>query len=161
MRGNSKISADVNEKWLLERYKESRYGIGQGLFADKYNGLSENIFKITDKVYSDSSVKANPYHNRIQRQYGWDWTKDYDNGTVYDFPAELMRFTLNDNGDVIADLTDVYLDRKDKDIPTVKYSQFFVLGAELRLTVPNQADDGLCIAYINDLGELVIDNDQY
>lgn len=157
MRGNSKISENINESWLLEKYRDKP----SGFFANYYNDLPETLFTITDKIYLDKYDKDNRYINKVFRKYGWDWKKDYDNGTNYDFPAELMNFSLNSEGDVIADLTDTYLDREDLDIPTIKYSHFFIKNSELKFTIPNQGDDGLSLAYINDDGELIIDNDQY
>lgn len=158
MRGSAEISLDVNEKWLLDTYNSHN---DNDFFADYYNNLGENIFKLTDKSYEDKSAKTNPYVNNIQRKYTWDWEKDFDNEIIYDFPNELMNFFLSNKGDVIATLTDLYLDRDDKDIPAIKYCKFFIKDAELRLTIPNQADDGLSLAYINELGELIIDNNQY
>lgn len=156
MRGhNTTLAEDINEKWLLEHYQSVSFT------CDIYNNLEENIFSITDKKIINKYDENDTFINKLRRKYTWDWAKDFDNGIMYDFPAELMTFSLNSNGEVLANLTDLYLDRKDLDIPTIKYSYFFVKDVSLRFCVPNQADDGLGIGYINDEGELFIDNNQY
>lgn len=155
MRGDAKLASDINEKWLKEQYNDWQ----DGHFAGYYNQIVDNTFQITDKVILDKYDPENKYINRIQRQYTYDWKKEYDNGIYYDFPAELMNFSVNAKGEIIAELTDEYLKRKDMDIPAVKYCYFFIKDNEIRLTVPNQADDGRSIAYINGPGELIIDND--
>lgn len=152
---NTTLAEDINEKWLLDHYENVSF------ICDTYNNLEENIFSITDKKILDKYDENDTFINKLRRKYTWDWRKDFDNGIMYDFPAELMTFSLNSDGEVLAHLTDLYLDRQDLDIPTIKYSYFFAKDVSLRLTVPTQADDGLGIAYITDLGELIIDNNQY
>lgn len=165
MRGTAKYSNNaINEKFTTaSRLAWSLFHAlhKDKLFADYYNPIDANVFKITDKVILDKYDDTNKYINKIKREYTWDWKKDFDNGMHYDFPTELMDFSVNAKGEIIASLTDLYLEREDLNIPTIKYSYFFINDANLMLTVPNQADDGSSIAYINNKGELIIDNTQY
>lgn len=156
-RGDAKIADTINEKQLLEKYNAwSR----SDFFADYYNSLDCNIFNITDKLILNKYDPENKYISKVKRKYGWTWYKEYDKGFYYDFPTELMTFSVNARGEIIASLTDLYLEREDTNIPTIKYCYFFIKDTNVMLTVPNQGDDGCSIAYINEQGELIIDNDE-
>lgn len=156
-RGDAKLADSINEKQLIEKYNAWDRS---DFFADYYNAIESNIFNITDKLILNKYDPENKYISKVKRKYTWTWYKEYDKGTIYDFPSELMTFGVNGRGEIIAWLKDLYLNREDANIPTIKYCYFFIKDTNIMLTVPNQADDGCSIAYINELGELIIDNDE-